>query len=75
MLEGLKPVYVPKKCKLATWMESLDKDDVKLMESYLADEMFATQTMSTRLYERGIQMGPHAIADHRKRECTCYRVG
>lgn len=75
MLENLKPVFVPQKCKLARWMETLEKSDVKLMESYLDDETFATQTMSTRLYELGVQMGPHAITKHRRKECLCYRVG
>ena len=75
MLEDLKPVKAATKCKLAVWMDSLEPSDRKLMQTYLDDEDFATQTMSRRLMERGIQMGAHVIAFHRKKQCSCSRVG
>jgi repressor of nif and glnA expression len=53
-------------------MEGLDENDVKILNTALADhDAWPNKTLSRALAERGVKIGDGAIRKHRARECSC----
>ena len=72
MLEGLTPPVKLLPCAVRTLLEGLDQDDVKILNTALADhDAWPNKTLSRALAERGVKIGDGAIRKHRARECSC----
>ena len=75
MLEDLKPVKEPIKCKVGRFVDSLDDKDTKLMLGYLADDDFSAEALSAALKDRvQSDIGATVIRHHRQARCACTKL-
>jgi hypothetical protein len=75
MLDGLEPLKTITSCKTRTILEGLDKDDRKILEAALADQVTWTNGgLSRALGSRGIDIKPDTLAIHRRGQCSCSKT-
>jgi len=75
LLDGLEPVVPVRNCKTRNVLESLDKDDRKILEAALADrDKWSNYGLSKALSDRGIIIKGDTLAIHRRGECSCLRT-
>lgn len=75
ILDGLEPVPSLRSCKTRSVLESLAKDDRKILEDALADrQKWSNYALSKALAERGIIIKGDTLGIHRRGECSCLKV-
>lgn len=75
MLENLKPPTHLKPCKVRTLLESLEKADRDILEAALNDyQKWQVRTLTNSLRELGIMISDRPIANHRSKECSCWKI-
>jgi hypothetical protein len=75
ILDGMEPVLLVRPCKVRRILESLDKDDRKLLEAAMADRTkWTSYGLSRALAERGIDIKADTLAVHRRGECSCSKT-
>jgi hypothetical protein len=75
LLDGFEPIVPILSCKTRTVLESLDKDDRKILEAALADrEKWSNYGLSKALAERNIIIKGDTLGIHRRGECSCLRT-
>jgi hypothetical protein len=75
MLEGLTPVVAERKCLAGRILETLDKDDLKILSDALEDrETWTSHGLSAALGKRGLKIGDDTIRKHRDKVCLCSRT-
>lgn len=72
LLSGLAPAVKKHPCKVRTILETLDAQDVKILEEALANELvWPARTLQIALNERKIIVSDVSIGRHRKGQCSC----
>jgi len=75
ILDGFEPVVPIRSCKTRNVLESLAKDDRKILEAALADrEKWSNYVLSKALADRGIIIKGDTLGIHRRGECSCLRT-
>ena len=75
LLDGFEPIIAMRSCKTRSVLESLDKEDRKILEEALADrKKWSTYGLSKALAERGIIIKGDTLGIHRRGECSCLKV-
>lgn len=75
LLDGITPPPVVRSCKTRTILESLDKDDRKILEAALLDfDTWNNGTLSRALSERGVDIKGDTLAIHRRGQCSCLKT-
>jgi hypothetical protein len=75
ILDGMEPVLLVRPCKVRRILESLEKDDCKLLEAAMADRTkWTSYGLSRALAERGIDIKADTLAVHRRGECSCLKT-
>ena len=75
MLENLKPPSKIKPCKVRTLLESLEPADREILEAALNDfQRWQVRTLATSLREVGLPISDRPIANHRAKECSCWKI-
>jgi hypothetical protein len=75
LLDGFEPVVPMRSCKTRNVLESLDKDDRKILEAALADrEKWSNYVLSKALADRGIIIKGDTLGIHRRGECSCLKT-
>ncbi len=75
MLEGMTP---PRSkavfCKIKDTAEALEPDDSAIfMQAVDSPELWAANTLSKQLRQRGVSVADTTITKHRTKTCACYR--
>lgn len=74
MLEGLTPPSKSKPCIVSRLLDSLSKEDRKILEEALVNtQLWSSNALSTGLKTRGIILGDFSITKHRNKACSCFR--
>jgi hypothetical protein len=72
LLDGFEPVVPLRNCKTRAVLESLDKEDRKILEAALADrKKWSSYGLSKALADRGIIIKGDTLGIHRRGECSC----
>lgn len=72
MLKGLTPPEKEYICAfMRNAMETLDKDDLKILQDNLADPRWTHAALSTALTERGFKCYDDQVRLHRNGRCVC----
>jgi L-ribulose-5-phosphate 3-epimerase UlaE len=75
LLDGMEPILLLRPCKVRRILESLDKDDRKLLEAAIADRTkWTSYALSRALAERGIDIKADTLSVHRRGECSCSKT-
>ena len=75
ILDGFEPVVPLRSCKTRNVLESLEKDDRKILEAALADrDKWSNYGLSKALADRGIIIKGDTLGIHRRGECSCLRT-
>ena len=75
MLENLKPPSKVKSCKVRTLLESLEPADREILEAALNDyQRWQVRSLANSLRELGIMISDKPIANHRSKECSCWKI-
>ena len=75
LLDGLEPVLPTRNCKTRAVLESLDKDDRKILEAALVDrDKWSNYGLAKALADRGIIIKGDTLGIHRRGECSCLRT-
>ena len=74
MLEGLTPPSKSKPCIVSRLLETLSKEDRKILEDALVNtQIWSSNALSDALKSRGIILGDFSITKHRNKACSCFR--
>lgn len=75
MLENLKPQPQKRSCKVRTLLESLEPADQEILEAALKDyQKWQVRTLANSLKELGFNISDRPIANHRAKECSCWKI-
>lgn len=75
LLDGLEPLRPVHSCKTRSILESLDKDDRKILEAALADTVNWTNGgLSRALAQRGVDIKADTLGFHRRGSCSCSKT-
>lgn len=75
LLDGLEPLQTRTSCKTRTILEGLDKDDRKILEAALADQVTWTNGgLARALTARGVDIKADTLATHRRGQCSCSKT-
>lgn len=75
LLDGLEPLRPVQSCKTRNILESLEKDDRKILEAALADQVtWSNGGLSRALKQRGIDIKPDTLGIHRRGGCSCSKT-
>lgn len=73
MLEGLAPKKKDALCVLMLRAAELDKADYDILMEAIESPLWTSNGLADALRERGFKIHKGAVANHRKRACTCAR--
>ncbi len=73
MLEGLAPKKKDALCVLMLRAAELDKADYDILMEAIESPLWTSNGLADALRERGFKIHKGAVANHRKRTCTCAR--
>jgi hypothetical protein len=73
MLEGLAPNKKDALCILMSKAADLDKSDYDILMEALESPLWSSNGLSEALRSRGFIVHKGAVANHRKKTCSCAR--
>lgn len=75
ILDGLEPVPLLRPCKVRRILESLDKEDRKVLETAIADRnKWTSYALSRALSVRNIDIKADTLSIHRRGDCSCSKI-
>ena len=75
LLDGLEPIKVRTSCKVRKILETLEKEDRKILETALVDyTTWNNNALARALKVRGIDIKGETLSIHRRGQCSCSKT-
>lgn len=73
-LDGIQSPASAPRCRVREILNSLEPEDVKILETALSDDNWTAHGLSNALRERGVRIDDSPIKRHRRGICSCSTV-